>query len=242
MLNNLNLKKTLFIDLETVSIEPHFENLKGKWQKLWETKSNFIRKEEESLEDSYSRAAIYAEFGKVICISLGGIYNEGAEMHLRIKSIYGDDEKKLLSQFVDLLESKFNSADYLLCAHNGKEFDFPYLGRRILINGLKLPYLLDIAGRKPWEVQHLDTMQLWKFGDYKHYTSLELLAELFGIESPKGEIRGSDVGRLYWKENRLLDIVEYCENDVITVAQLLLALKGEKKITPSNINRANGKT
>lgn len=235
MLDNLNLHKTLFIDIETVSVEPNYNNLSEQWQQLWEKKSNFIRKEEETLEDSYSRAAIYAEFGKVICISLGLIYSENKELKLRVKSFYGDDEKDLLQKFVDLLNTKFNSSDYLLCAHNGKEFDFPYLGRRILINGLKLPYLLDIAGRKPWEVQHLDTLQLWKFGDYKHYTSLELLSGLFGIASPKDNISGADVGRLYWEEKRMNDIVEYCENDVVTVAQLLLAFKGMEQIIPANI-------
>lgn len=240
MLNNLNLNKTLFIDIETVSAKPNYKELDLHWQQLWEKKANYIIKEEESIEDTYSRAAIYAEFGKVICISLGFLYTENDTLQFRVKSFYGHNEKELLTKFVNLLNAKFNSPDYLLCAHNGKEFDFPYLGRRILINGLKLPYLLDIAGRKPWEVQHLDTLQLWKFGDYKHYTSLELLSGLFNIESPKQEISGADVGRLYWEENKLKAIVEYCENDVIAVVQLLLSFKGMNKLSTQNITRVNG--
>ena len=141
----------------------------------------------------------------------------------------------MLKEFCNLFNKNFQSTDFILCAHNGKEFDFPFLARRILVNGLKLPYILDIAGRKPWEVQHLDTLQLWKFGDYKNYTSLALLCELFNIESPKNDMDGSDVGRVFWEEKNLLKIVDYCRNDTLAVAQLILAYKGLVQLKKSEV-------
>lgn len=235
MLEHIKLDHLIFLDVETVSQKKSFSELDDKWKSLWEHKSRFIVKEDESAEDVYGRAAIYAEFGKVVCISVGVLREVEGERQFRIKSFYGDDEKALLTDFAALLDSKFCSNDYLLCAHNGKEFDFPYLSRRMLVNKLKLPYLLDIAGRKPWEVQHIDTLQLWKFGDYKHYTSLDLLAALFNIKSPKGEMDGSMVGTTYWEEKNLPKIVEYCESDTLTVAQLLLAYKGEEQLTDKEV-------
>jgi uncharacterized protein YprB with RNaseH-like and TPR domain len=125
-----------------------------------------------------------------------------------------------------------------LCAHNGKEFDYPYLIRRILINGLEVPSILNLSGKKPWEVNHIDTMELWKFGDYKHYTSLELLATVFGISSPKDDINGSDVGRVYWQENDLQRIVKYCQKDVVTIVNLLLRFKGKPMMGEESIQIA----
>ena len=235
MLDNIRLQNILFLDIETASQYPSYDELPEKWQKLWEKKSNYLIKEGEDHEDTYKKAAIYAEFGKVICISVGVYRIVNSKPIFRIKSFYGEDEKEVLGQFCELLRKSFTSTDYLLCAHNGKEFDFPFLARRILVNQLKLPYLLDIAGRKPWEVQHLDTMQLWKFGDYKHYTSLEVLARLFGIDSPKEEIDGSDVGRLYWEEKDIKRIVKYCQSDTLTVAQILLAYQGKPLIKSNQI-------
>lgn len=239
MLDNINLNRVLFIDIETVSQKKSYQDLNKKWKSLWDKKATYFLEEDQQAEDIYDRAGIYAEFGRVICISVGIYKTIDGEAQFRIKSFFDKDEKKLLNAFCDLLKKHFSSSEYLLCAHNGKEFDFPFLARRILINGLKLPYLLDIAGRKPWEVQHLDTMQLWKFGDYKHYTSLDLLSQLFGIESPKNDIDGSDVGRVYWEENDLNKIVEYCQNDTLAVAQLLLAYKGLKPIKKERIFISN---
>jgi uncharacterized protein YprB with RNaseH-like and TPR domain len=236
MLENIKLDKIVFIDIETVPQQSKFKKLDDKWQSLWERKAKFLIKEDESPEDIYSRAGIYAEFGKIICISVGIYRSYKDSKEFRIKSFYGDDENKLLSNFSALLNKNFESPDYLLCAHNGKEFDFPYIARRMLVNRIKLPYLLDIAGRKPWEVQHLDTLQLWKFGDYKHYTSLDLLTQIFNIKSPKNDMDGSDVGRVYWEEKKIKRIVEYCQNDTLAVAQLLLAYKGEEAIAPSEIH------
>ena len=238
MLENLDLHKVLFIDVETVALQDSYNKLEDSWKSLWDKKSEYFLKEGESPDEIYPKAGIYAEFGKVICISLGIYRKEDKKVSFRIKSFYGDDEKEILSQFCELLSKRFDKPDYLLCAHNGKEFDFPFLARRILVNRLKLPYLLDIAGRKPWEVQHLDTLQLWKFGDYKHYTSLDLLSRLFDIESPKNEMQGSDVNRVYWKEKDLEKIVNYCQNDTLAVAQLLLAYKGMDPIKSKEISVA----
>lgn len=238
MLEHIKLNNIVFLDIETVSQKEQFDNLNDKWKELWEHKAKFLLREDETSEEAYARAAIYAEFGKVICISVGILREIDGKRQFRIKSFAGDEEKQILSEFAALLDSKFCSNDFLLCAHNGKEFDFPYLSRRMLVNRIKLPYLLDIAGRKPWEVQHLDTLQLWKFGDYKHYTSLDLLTALFDIKSPKGEMDGSMVGPTYWKEKNLAKIVEYCEQDTLAVAQLLLAYKGEDQLTAKEVSHA----
>lgn len=236
MLDNLKLDKVIFIDIETVSQEATFSKLSNNWKALWEKKSSYLIKEQETAEELYNRAGIYAEFGKVICISIG-IYREQHEGKriARIKTFYGKNEKDILNQFCDLFRERFQSTDYILCAHNGKEFDFPFLARRILINNIQLPYILDIAGRKPWEVQHLDTLQLWKFGDYKNYTSLALLCQLFNIESPKNDMDGSDVGRVFWEEGDLDRIVKYCQNDTLAVIQLILAYKGLDPLKKSEI-------
>ena len=236
MLDNLNLNKVLFLDIETVPSEYNFEELDSIFQKLWEEKTVWQRKDEFTPSEYYKKkAGIMAEFAKIICISVGYLFTEKGEQHFRIKSFYGDDEFILLEKFIDLLNKKFKSNSHLLCAHNGKEFDFPFLARRILINELKLPKLLDIAGKKPWEVNHLDTMELWRFGDYKNYTSIKLLSALFGIPTPKDDIDGSQVARVYWEENDLERIKTYCQKDTLTVAQLLLKYKGQNLIKEENI-------
>ena len=165
------------------------------------------------------------------------MYNNkpGTDTEFRIKSFFGDDEKQLLKEFIQLLNEYYNKPNHLLCAHNGKEFDFPYLARRTLINDLTLPKILDIAGKKPWEIAHLDTMELWKFGDFKNYTSLDLLANIFKIPTPKDDIDGSDIARVYWEENDLVRIVTYCQKDVLTVAQLFLRFKGLPVIDEKNV-------
>lgn len=236
MLENIKLEKILFLDIETVPFESNFEDLDSTFQKLWEEKTQWQRKEEFTPSKYYKlKAGVMAEFAKVICISIGYLFTEKGEQYFRIKSFYGDDEFILLEKFIDLLNKKFKTNSHLLCAHNGKEFDFPFLSRRILINGLKLPKLLDIAGKKPWEVNHLDTMELWRFGDHKNYTSIKLLAALFGIPTPKDDIDGSQVARVYWEENDLERIKTYCQKDTLTVAQLLLKYKGKNLIKEENI-------
>ncbi len=236
MLNDLKLDNVLFLDIETVPGVPTFGELDDKFSYLWEKKAEQLKrnKPESTADELYTSAGIYAEFGKIVCISCG--YMNGKEF--RIKSFYGDDEKILLTEFAQLLDKHYSTNSSLLCAHNGKEFDFPYIARRMLVNGIRLPDIINLAGKKPWEIRHLDTMELWKFGDYKHYTSLELLAAIFNIPTPKDDIDGSMVGHVYWVDKELDRIVTYCQKDVVTIVQLLrrylgLPLLNEADVTVS---------
>lgn len=231
MLKSINLQNVLFLDIETVPGYASFNDMPEHWQQLWADKTKYQReKDEKTPEEFYpERAGILAEFGRVVCISCGFFAKYGLQSReFRLKSFYGEDEKILLEEFAALLNQHFNLREHLLCAHNGKEFDFPYLSRRMLVNHVELPKALDTAGKKPWEVQHLDTMELWKFGDYKHFTSLKLLAALFNIPTPKDDIDGSMVGPVFWQEKDLERIAVYCQKDTLTVAQILLGYRGEK--------------
>ena len=231
----------LFLDIETAPQYPDYNDLPEEWKQLWDTKSASLLKyhEGQTNETLYPRAGIYAEFGKIICISCGVL--QGADGHKKIvlKSFYGDDEKLLLHQFSEMLNKWSGGEQKYLCAHNGKEFDFPYLCRRMIINSLPIPSLLNIAGKKPWEVTHLDTLELWKFGDFKSFTSLNLLAHTLGIATPKDDIDGSMVWAVYWKEKNLERIVTYCQKDVVTVAQIYLRMNDEPLIKPENIEIKN---
>lgn len=227
MLKNFNIENILFLDIETVPRWADFNEMPENFRKLWAHKAQFlISSKEQSPEDIYQRAGIYAEFGKIVCISVAFV-NEGG---IKVKSFSGDDEKGLLTEFAQLLSKHYNKEQSNLCAHNGKEFDFPYIARRMLIHGIELPAILDIQAKKPWEVKLLDTMELWKFGDYKSYTSLELLSALFNIPTPKDDINGSEVASVYWKENDLPRIVTYCQKDVITIVQLFRKFQNEALI------------
>ncbi len=226
MLQQLNLEHVLFLDIETVPQHANYKDVPERLKNLWNKKAGFLARNEESPEELYGRAGIYAEFGKIVCISVGFIHSG----EIRLKSFYGHNEKELLQGFSELLTGFFGRNDQLLCAHNGKEFDFPYIARRLLINGLPLPHLLDIAGKKPWEIQHLDTMELWKFGDFKNYTSLNLLTAVFDIPSPKDDIDGSMVYSVYYEENDLQRIMEYCQKDVVALIQLMRKYKGQDLI------------
>lgn len=235
MLDQVNLEKILFLDIETTAQEPDFSALSEDLKKFWEQKSRYVAKESETVEESYDRAGIYAEFGKIVCISVGFVkINQGVKT-LRLKSYSNDNEYQLLVDFFELVNEHYYLPDHLLCAHNGKEFDFPYIARRALVNGLKLPAVLDIAGKKPWEVQHLDTLQLWKFGDYKHYTSLSLLTSIFNIPTPKDDIDGSMVNEVYWKDKDLHRITEYCQKDVVALVQLFLKFRNDSLVDQTNI-------
>lgn len=237
MLNHLNIENILFLDIETVPQYRTYKDVPKGIKTLWEKKAILLTKiEEDNPEGLYERAGIYAEFGKVICISVGYILlSVKGEAEFRIKSFYGHDEKTVLQEFITMLNQHYSSNDKVLCAHNGKEFDFPYLARRILINGLSLPVHLDIAGKKPWEISHLDTMVLWKFGDFKSYTSLNLLATIFDIPTPKDDMAGEDVARVYWEDEELERIVTYCQKDVLAIGQLLLRFKGQKLIKEEHV-------
>jgi len=237
MLDEYLIENILFFDIETVPQNQEFETLDPGTQLFWDKKSSFFRKEDETPADVYQRAGIYAEFGKIICISAGFIIKNNGERIFRVKSFYGDDEVQILKDFGNVLTSFCNSPAKNLCGHNIKEFDIPYIARRMLINGVSLPPVLNIAGKKPWEVKVLDTMDLWKFGDYKHYTSLALLTHILGIPSPKDDIDGSMVAQVYYQEKNTERIVIYCEKDVLATAQLLLRFKGEELIKVENVVR-----
>lgn len=224
MIHKIPLQNILFLDVETVPISPDFDQLPEVFRPLWEKKAQRLRKNEEQTPGELFNecAGIYAEFGKIVCVSAGFFYQNGEALGFRVKSFADHDEKVLLTQFAQLLEEHFNTPLHYLCGHNGKEFDFPWLSRRMIVNGIRLPLLLNNQGKKPWETCLLDTMELWKFGDYKSYTSLALLAALFDIPTPKDDIDGSDVARVYYQENDLQRIATYCSKDVVTTARVYL--------------------
>ncbi len=234
MLENVQLPNTLFIDLETVSAKPEYAALSERMQTHWQKKSRFLLRaapgevlSPEAVAAAYhDKAAIFAEFGKIVCISIG--YIRMPSRDLRIKSFAGLDERTLLLEFVELINRHYHDpARSAICGHNIREFDIPYLCRRLMINQIELPSVFRLAGKKPWETAHLlDTMTLWKFGDLKNFTSLDLLASVLGIETPKDDIDGSMVGDVFWRDQDLPRIVTYCEKDVVTVAQVLLRMKG----------------
>ncbi|MBI1342136.1 MAG: 3'-5' exonuclease [Terrimonas sp.] len=231
------LQHILFLDIETVPQYPDYTMVPDEWKKLWDRKASLLirNKEEENPASIYNRAGIYAEFGRIICISCGVIQENAGEKRMVLKSFYGDDEKLLLFRFSEMLSKWSAGEQKFLCAHNGKEFDFPYCCRRMIIQGIPIPSILQLSGKKPWEINHIDTMELWKFGDYKSYTSLNLLAHTLGIPTPKDDIDGSRVWEVYWNEMNISRIVEYCQKDVVTVARVLLRMNGEKSIPAQNI-------
>jgi 3'-5' exonuclease len=223
-MQNLRIENLLLIDIETVPRHPHFEELSEEWKELWKEKVQRSLPENVPASDFYSqRAGIMAEFGKVICISIGFFKKEADTITLRLKSFYGDDEKTLLQDFISMVGQIGNKNNHWhFCGHNIKEFDIPFICRRVLINGLSIPPYLDFQNMKPWETHIVDTFQYWRFGDYKNYTSLKLLATVMGIPSPKDDIDGSRVADVYWKEKNLQRIVTYCQKDVVTTGNIVL--------------------
>lgn len=224
----------LFIDIETVPQQASVGALSEEMQSLWADKVRMMRQrmperfvDDDTEESIYRReSGIYAEFGKVICISVGLFYPKDGVECFRIKSFYGHDERQLLSDFAAMLATYSTNRTPLLCGHNIKEFDVPYICRRMLVNGLQLPPCLNVAGKKPWEINFIDTMELWRFGDYKNYTSLKLLTAVFGIPSPKDDINGSQVANVYYADNNLECIMHYCEKDVLATARLYSCYQG----------------
>lgn len=234
-LQKINIEKVLFLDIETVPEVYKFSDLDSTTAGLYETKTKWLQKDGVTVEDTYEKAGVYAEFAKIICISCGIVADKPHGKEIRLKSFSGDDEKQVLLDFAKLLSQHYNSPYHILCGHNAKEFDFPFIARRMLINGIDLPGALDIAGKKPWEIAHIDTMELWKFGDFKHYSSLSLLCHIFKIPTPKDDISGADVARVYYEENDLKRITKYCEKDVIAVIQLFLRFRNEALVEADNI-------
>ncbi len=234
MLQHLDLTKILFLDIETVPNYPYYAAVPAVEQHLWDEKSKYQRKEEFSAEEFYERAGIWAEFGKIICISVGYFTPQQHPRAFRLKSFLGE-EAHLLKEFKILVNQHFGTTKHRLCGHNAKEFDFPYIARRMLIHQIEIPKTLQLFNKKPWEVPHLDTLHLWRFGDYKHYTSLKLMAYVLGIPSPKDDIDGSQVAQVYYEEKDLDRIARYCERDVLTVAQVFLKLRNEQLLSEEEV-------
>ncbi|WP_330442448.1 3'-5' exonuclease [Flavobacterium sp. C4GT6] len=234
MIERINLENILFLDIETVPEERHFGLLDEETQSLFEQKTAYQRKDEYTPEEFYDRAGIWAEFGKIVCLSAGFFTFRGDIRHFRVTSFFGEEDK-ILKDFSNLLNNHFSQPQHIMCGHNAKEFDFPFIARRMIINGITIPNKLNLFGKKPWEVPHLDTMELWKFGDYKSFTSLKLLTKVLGIPSPKGDIDGSQVGEVYYIEKNIDRIVTYCEKDVIAVAQILLRFRREDLLIEEEI-------
>ena len=226
MIKRIKLEHILFLDIETVPQFADYDTLENPTKLLWEAKTKYQRKENFTPKEFYDRAGIWAEFGKIICISVGYFKQKEDPRNFRVTSFYGE-EADILKDFKNLLETHFNKSNHLLCAHNGKEFDFPYIARRMVILGIDLPEKLNLFGKKPWEVPHLDTLELWKFGDYKTFTSLSLMAHVLGIPSPKNDITGEQVRDVFYKEKNIDRIVAYCEKDTVTVAQIILKLRNQ---------------
>ncbi|HRH58705.1 MAG TPA: ribonuclease H-like domain-containing protein [Chitinophagales bacterium] len=242
MLENVKIDDILFLDIETVPKVADFNTLDAYEQELWEEKRGKHRTDEDTASGFYfNNAGIFAEFGKIICISVGYTTETGMFQEFELKSFYGDDEVRLLNDFIVFLQQQLRKKKGLmLCGHNIREFDVPYICRRLLINNLKLPdYFENLQAKKPWEAGLLDSMDFWKFGDFKNYISLKLLAFCLGIPSPKDDISGKDVGKVYWNEHGLERIKTYCQKDVLTVAQIVLKLKGLSLISESNVKIIN---
>jgi len=230
-----NIEKILFLDIETTPQYANFTELPEELQTLWEKKAQRLAEPNQAISDIYNKAGIFAEFGKIVCISVGYVKIIDGFPHIRLKSFFCDDEKKIIQEFNALVNKSFSSSSHFLCAHNGKEFDFPYIARRSLILGIPIANCIDTRGLKPWEVKHFDTLELWRFGDYKNYTSLELLTSIFGIPSSKDDITGAQVADVYWKENDLKRIAVYCQKDVLAIIQLFLKFRSLPLVEVENI-------
>jgi predicted PolB exonuclease-like 3'-5' exonuclease len=231
------LRDILFVDIETVANAPSLSAVNERMKVQWSRKASFLKRDATQTDDLLyeQRAGIYAEFGKIVCIAVGKFYDtETGTLGLRSKAYFGHDEKVVLGDFHSLI-TRLDPANLRLCAHNGKEFDYPYLCRRMLVNEFEIPEALNLTGRKPWEVQHYDTLEMWKFGDYKHYTSLDLLTALFDIPTSKTDMDGSQVNNVYYQDKDLNKIKDYCVRDVIALAQLFLKLKAIKLPQPIDV-------
>jgi uncharacterized protein YprB with RNaseH-like and TPR domain len=234
MIDKIKLDNILFLDIETAPEEENFKLLDEEKQYLFETKTQYQRKDEFTPEEFYDRAGIWAEFGKIICISVGYFTTKGDIRNFRVTSFFGE-EKKILNDFSNLINHHFNQPQHILCGHNAKEFDFPFIARRMIINQIEIPPKLNLFGKKPWEVPHIDTMELWKFGDFKHFSSMRLLTKVLQIPSPKDDIDGSEVAYVYYVEKDIDRIITYCEKDVIAVAQIFLRFRREDLLIEDEI-------
>ena len=232
----INLNDLIVVDIETVPVVYQYDNLDEDWQQLWRDKTErFLPENLTNAENYANRAGVMAEFSKIVCIGMG-YFNKEENWKLVVKNFAGDDEKLLLQDFLktlDRIERNYNR--WFFTGHNIKEFDIPFIARRMIINQMPIPDKLNLFGKKPWEIPHLDTLELWKFGDYKHFTSLKLLTKILGVPSPKGDIDGSQVAHVYYVEKDIDRIITYCEKDTIAVAQILLRLRREDLLIEDEI-------
>lgn len=236
---NPALRNVLFVDVETASAASDYHELEIRMQRLWDKKSLIYSAEGNysTPELYYNKASLHAEFGKIIVISAAYFYlNDKQDLCLRVKAFDAPDERTLLEDFVELLKQKhFNSKALRLCAHNGKDFDFPYLSRRMLVNNIEIPDALDIMGKKPWEIQHLDTMDIWRFGERRETVSLETLAAIFGLPDYTAEMNNNQINDVYYKEKNLEKIASFSKKDVSITAQVYLKLNNIPLIDEQNI-------
>lgn len=228
----------IFIDIETVAQSKSLDEIPAPLQQHWLHKVQFLREFKEGLRDGATlyeeKAGIYAEFGKIVCIGLSRIVYENGELILNQKAIQSHDEVELLTAFLKIVQQRSQLGKVVFVGHNIKEFDLPYICRRLLVHQMPIPEVLQLAGKKPWEIPHQDTLELWKFGDYKHYISLDLLAHILQIPSSKESICGADVGKVYWVDQDLSAISEYCLRDVYTTSLVYLHLKGYHQVALSS--------
>ena len=228
-MSEIKIEHILFIDLETAPIQYRYNELSQTTKELWDKKMLYVK--DTTPEQHYAKAGVFAEFAKVVCIGLGFMSNG----KFRTKAIAGENEKEILMEFSSLMKSHFYKEEHFLCAHNGKEFDYPFLCRRLLVNQLPLPKLLQIQGFKPWNVKHLDTMEMWRFGDIKNFTSLNLLAHIFNIPSPKDDMDGSMVSKVYHEDDNIEKIKKYCLKDVVTLARVYQKYTNQTMLTEKDI-------
>lgn len=239
------LKNILFLDIETAPATAAFSEMNSELARLWAEKVEQMKRrvperytDDSTAESMFRESGIFAEFGRIVCVSVGFVFEAEGELHLKEKSFYGEDERQLLVEFASLLNKSYSSPCHYLCGHNAKEFDFPYIARRMVIHGIPVPEILSVSGKKPWEMRFLDTMDMWRFGDYKHYTSLKLLCAVLGVPTPKDDIDGSEVGHVFYEEKNLERIAVYCEKDVLATLQVYLRMTGRKMILQNNVERS----
>lgn len=237
---HMSYQNILFLDVETVGMKSSFDELDDRWQALWEKKAAYFMKNDPTKsagEYFENKAAIFSEFGRVVCISFGFLHGHESDLQFKVKSFADKDERKVLSDFAAFLDKHYDELPrQKLCGHNIKEFDVPYICRRMIAHGLTLPAALNLYGKRPWEIKHLiDTMELWKFGDIKKFTSLDLLAALFDIETPKDDIDGSQVHSTFYQGDDLERIRHYCEKDVVTTARVYLRMMHRLDFDPSRV-------
>jgi 3'-5' exonuclease len=228
-----------FIDIETVPAQSEFRLLDPEWQSLWIGKLSKTMPENFSPDETYQeKAGIMAEFGRIVCIG-SGYFSEDKTTRkalFKVRAVAGEDEKALLTEWIGMVD-KFHALfpAFRFVGHNIKEFDVPYICRRLMALGLPLPKYLQISGMKPWETNLVDTMHQWRFGDTRHYVSLNLLARVLGIPTPKDDIDGSQVQEVFYKDGDLSRIKKYCMKDVITTARVIQRFRGQPPVEEADI-------